>query len=121
VGKYLPDIRRGDTYRVKIQYPAGTDITGYTHWLTLRTGIGINPAALSVRSDAGDHVLDVPASGTAYLEATPDQTAALVVGKGYVYDVQVRTNLGEIKTLLPPITEATDRLVIVPDVTTDVV
>ena len=121
MGKYLPDIRRGDTYRIKIQYPAGTNITGYTHWLTLRTGIGVEPATLSVKSLAGDHVLDVPASGTAYLEATPDHTAALVAGKGYVYDVQCRTNLGEIKTLLPPITDTTDRLTVVPDVTTDVI
>ncbi|MGI2326132.1 MULTISPECIES: hypothetical protein [unclassified Methylococcus] len=121
MGKYLPDIRQGDTYRVRIRYPKGTNIAGYVHWLTLRTAFGVEPAALALRSVAGDHPGDQVEEGIAYLEATPSQTAGLVAGKRYVYDVQVRAATGEVRTILPPLHDPVeDRLLVVPEVTTDV-
>lgn len=95
MGKYLPDIRQGDTYRVRIRYPKGSNIAGFIHWLALRTAIGADPPLLLLRSVVGEHPSDQPEEGIAYLEATPEQTAALPANKRCVYGLLVKSPSGE--------------------------
>ncbi|AAU90975.1 hypothetical protein [Methylococcus capsulatus] len=115
MGKYLPDIRQGDTYRVRIRYPKGSNIAGYIHWLALRTAIGTEPPLLLLRSVVGEHPSDQPEDGIAYLEATPEQTAALPANKRCVYGLLAKTPSGEVKTLRPPLKDPLDdRILIVP-------
>jgi hypothetical protein len=116
MAKHLADFRQGDTVRIKIQYPGGTNLTGYKHWLTLRTSFDAATAALAVETAFGNHTAD--ADNVAYLEATPAQTALLAPGK-YVYDVQAKAPNGDIVTLLPPIEDYGDKIAVRPQVTTD--
>jgi hypothetical protein len=116
VAKHLSDFRVGDTFRIKIQYPAGTSLTGYKHWITLKTSFDAATAALSVETTFGDHTAD--ADNVAYLEATPAQTALIAAGK-YVYDVQAKAPNGDIVTLMPPVEDYGDRITVRPQVTTD--
>lgn len=116
MAKYLPDFRQGDTFRVRLDYPAGTDLTGYEHWLTIRRGFGVDPPVLVVSSVFGDHTGD---EGTvAYIEATPAETALVPSGK-YVYDVQASAPNGDIVTLVPPVADYKDVLFVAPQVTTE--
>lgn len=113
MAKYLPDFRVGDTYRIKLQYPAGTDLTGYTHWFTVRSDFGATPV-LSVSSVFGDHTGD--AENIAYLEVLAASTAVIPAGR-YVYDVQASAANGDVMTLVPPVGEYKDKLFIAPQVT----
>lgn len=116
MAKHIPDFRVGDTFRIKVQYPVGTDLTGYRHWITLRTSFDAAIAALAVETTFGDHTAD--AANVAYIEATPTQTALLTAGK-YVYDVQAKAPNGDIVTLLPPVEDYGDKIAVRPQVTTD--
>lgn len=116
MSKYLPDIRQGDTYRIKIQYPAGTNVFGYTHWLTLRTDFDTPQPALQIMSLAGDNTDDNPTSGLVYLEAAAEVTTQVAPGS-YVWDVQARSMAGEIITLMPPVSKFNDKIAVVPQVT----
>lgn len=115
MAKHLPDFRVGDTYRLKIQYPEGTNLNGYRHWLTVRPDFGATPV-LEVESLFGDHSADE--LNIAYLEATPVQTALITAGR-YVYDLQASSQNGDIITLLPPVADYKDKLFIAPQVTED--
>lgn len=115
---YLADFRRGDTFRVKIEYPAGTDITGVTHWLTLKTDFA-DPdidAVLQVSAVAGSQTGDDPTNGLAYVVASVAQTAAIPPGR-YFYDIQASHPSGEIVTLCPPVADYKDKLRVAPEVT----
>jgi len=116
MAKYLPDFRVGDTYRIKLEYPEGTILFGYRHWLTLRAEFGSASAALEVDSVFGDH--DADTENIAYLEATPSQTALIAPGR-YYYDVQAESASGEVMTLVPPVTDYKDKISVVPQVTTE--
>lgn len=117
MAKYLPDIRRGDTYRIKIQYPAGTDITGYTHTLTLRTDYDAATPTISKSSVVGSESGDNATNGIAYL-TVPATMTNVDVGK-YVYDLQLVTTGGEVRTLAPPTSDYKDLIRVVPEVTRD--
>lgn len=116
MGKHLPDFRQGDTFRIKIEYPAGTDLTGYKHWVTLKANFDAETATLAVESTFGEHSADD--TNTAYLEAAPATTALIEPGK-YVYDVQAKAPNGDIVTLAPPVHDYADRITVRPQVTTD--
>lgn len=115
MAKYLPDIRRGDTYRIKIQYPAGTDITGYTHTFTVRTDYDAASPTISQSSVAGSASGDDVANGLAYL-TVPAANTKVDVGK-YVYDLQMQAPGDEIRTLVPPTDDYKDPIRVVPEVT----
>lgn len=115
MAKYLPDIRRGDTYRIKIQYPAGTNITGYTHTFTVRTDYDATTPTISKSSVVGTEAGDNAANGLAYL-TVPAASTVVDVSK-YVYDLQMQTPAGEIKTLVPPTDDYKDPIRVVPEVT----
>jgi hypothetical protein len=114
MAKHLPDFRQGDTYRIRIAYPEGTDLTGYKHWLTLRTAFDAQTAVLAISSTFGDHTAD--AANVAYLEATKTQTASVASGK-YVYDVQAKAPNDGVLTLVPPVKDYRDLLFVAPQVT----
>lgn len=116
MAKYIPDFRVGDTFRLKIQYPAGTELDGYKHWLTVKASFEDTDAVLAIESTFGDHTADE--ANVAYLEATPAETALLTPG-AYVYDVQSRAPNGDIVTLVPPVKDYADRLKVRPQVTTE--
>lgn len=115
MAKYLPDIRRGDTYRIKIQYPAGTNITGYIHTFTVRTDYDATATVISKSSTVGAETGDNAANGLAYL-TVPAANTVVDVGK-YVYDLQMQTPGGEVRTLVPPTDDYKDPIRVVPEVT----
>lgn len=112
---YLPDIRRGDTYRIKIQYPAGTDITGYTHTFTVREAYDSAIATITKASVAGSESGDDPVNGLAYV-VVPAVETQVPAGR-YVYDLQMETPSGEVRTLVPPTEDYKDPIRVVPEVT----
>lgn len=113
---FIPDMRVGDEYTLKIQYPTGTNITGYKFWLTLKASAADldNAAALQHSTVAGDQPSDEVLNGIAYIVVPSSIMKAVPAGE-YLYDVQAKKpgSAGEgIKTLLPPI-NATDDVVTV--------
>lgn len=123
MSKYLPDFRQGDTWRFKIKFPAGTILTDYKFWLTLKASFDATDvqAVLQVEKTAGE-AGDAPTDPTepfVYVTATATATALVAAGK-YYYDVQMLTPSGEITTLFPPAHEAaTDLFVVAPQATKD--
>lgn len=121
MAKWIRDFRQGDTYRLKIEYPVGTILTGYKHWLTLRKDFG-EQVSMQVSSVFGDHPEDDAGNLTtrpvAFLEASPAVTALLASGK-YIYDVQAKSSDGGVLTLAPPPTqeEYKDKVFVAPQVT----
>jgi hypothetical protein len=101
---YLEDFFQGDTVRVRAVYPAGTDLTGYIHYLVLKANDSDAEPALYAESTFGDHTADleyaaatpaspgVPATPevlpTAYVEAAPEVTDMISSGK-YLYRVGI--------------------------------
>jgi hypothetical protein len=118
MAKYIADFRQGDTVKIKITYDAGTDITGFVYWLTLKACFedADSAAVLQVETTAGDHPDDDVANGVVYIVASATDTAAVPPGR-YYYDVQELSAGGEIRTLFPPTADYKDRLVVIPQVT----
>lgn len=117
MSKYIPDIRQGDTYRLKLEYQ-GTDLTGWRHWITLRAEFDDTAAALETSSWAGDHADDDPENGIAYVEFSASQTALVTPGT-YQWDIQAKSLGGDIVTILPPAERYLDTVKLVPQVTKD--
>lgn len=113
---YLPNFRQGDTYRIKLTYPVGTDLTGYIHWLTLEDEVGSNTPVLQVQSTFGSHTGD--AANICYLEASATQTDPVASGK-YVYAVKAKAPSGDEFTIVPPPDEYRDRIFVAPKVTVE--
>lgn len=118
MSKYIRDIRQGDTYRLKLQYQNGTDITGWRHWMTLRSEFTDEVAALTTASTVGDYPDDDAENGIAWIEFTPAQTAIVEPGT-YQWDIQAKNIAGDIITLLPPAERYADTVKLVPQVTRD--
>ena len=110
---WIPDIRQGDTYRLKFEYPVGMDLTGYKHWLTLKKGFA-GDSVMSVSSTFGEHTSDL--DNIAYLEVAPEISNEIASGR-YYYDVQVRSPSGDVFTLLPPVKDYKDKVFVAPQVT----
>ncbi len=115
MAKYIPDFRQGDTYRIKMTYPEGTDLTGYKHWFTVKSSFD-SAAVLAVSSVFGAHTGD--ANNIAYIEASPQLTALIPSGK-YVYDIQSKAPNADVITMVPPPKDYKDPLFIAPQVTTE--
>jgi len=112
----LPDFRAGDTVRIKLQYPSGTDLTGYRFWLTLKKDFADpDPGAMQVETTAGDHAEDDPENGIVYLVADPSDTD--IPPDKYYWDIQAKSPGGEVTTLAPAPTDYKHRVNCVPGVT----
>ena len=121
MAKHLTDFRQGDTKPIKINYGAGVDITGYVHMFTIRKdfadGTVITAQAIST---AGNHTLDDVLNGLAHVEL--DSTVSSGIPPDcYIYDVQrVRPNgllPVHVLTLIPPVEDFDDLLLIAPQAT----
>lgn len=112
----FPDLRRGDTRRVKIQYPTGTDVTGWKFWFTMKASFEDTDenAILQVTTTAGDEDDDDPTAGTVYLPIDVDCAAG-----SYYWDIQTKTADGEIITILPSPARYAEKITVIPDVTQD--
>jgi hypothetical protein len=115
VSQFIPDIRQGDTYRLRVEYPYGTDIRGYKFWLTLKRQFKDSDAhaVLQVSQVASGEEAQI---GHHYLEVSSAETTAVLPGS-YFWDVQVMTASGDVKTLLPPEEYFDDQVRVIPQVT----
>lgn len=117
MAKELANFRQGDTKKIKIDYGVGFDISGYQFWLTMRADFGLAIIA-QVATTAGNHSLDDPLNGIAYIELPSDVSKAIPVGT-YVWDVQ-RAIPGappDVQTLLPTLKNVDDKIEVFPGVT----
>lgn len=131
---WLEDFFQGDTVRVRAVYPAGTDLTGYIHYLVLKANDSDAEPALYVESTFGDHTADleyaaatpaspgVPATPevlpTAYVEAAPEVTDMISSGK-YLYRFKAIAPNGEEKTLIPKPVDYKDKIFVAPKLATE--
>ena len=115
---YLQDIRQGDDYVLKFDYGSTNDITGFEFTLTVKESFSDTDAnaVLQYSSIAGSDPSDDAAHGIAYLVVPSATTKAAEAGV-YYYDVQVKTPSGNIATIIPPVDEYKDKVVIAPEVT----
>lgn len=118
MSQFLPDIRQGDRYEISIRYPAGTDLTGYRFWFTLKRQLedADSVAVLQVVSDAGSDIHDEPTNGLVFLSALEYLTGSAPKGS-YYWDIQSRGPSGQVKTIAPPAEFYDDKIRIVPQVT----
>ena len=116
MSEFIPDIRKGDTYRIQIRYPQGFNITGFIHWITLKTDFDDATPILQLESTVGDNPDDNPEEGVAFLDLPPAMTKIPQVAK-YVWDIQVRFPNGFTDVLLPPKDSYRDRVGVIPKVT----
>lgn len=107
----LDDFREGRVSTIAIQYPAGTDITGYKAHFALKEELTDTAAVLSATSTAGDHDLDDPTEGLMYIaiDASVDPGA-------YFYELAVEDADGVMETLIPPAARFRDKLRVLPAV-----
>ena len=115
---YLQDIRQGDDYVLKFDYGLTNDITGFEFTLTVKESFSDTDAnaVLQYSSIAGSDSADNPLIGIAYLRVPASITKNAQAGI-YYYDVQVKTTTGNIATLIPPVDDYKDKVVIAPEVT----
>lgn len=118
MASYLADFRVGDTLRIRLLYPAGTDITDTQHTLTLKANFEDDDAhaVLQVTAVAGSDPEDDPANGLAFIEVSATLTAAIPPAR-YYYDIQAKHSSGDIKTLCPPVSDYKARVRAAPQVT----
>lgn len=129
MANYIDDLRQGDEVTIKIdmsnvdEIPVTppTDLTGFKFWFTLKKDVldGDELAALQVSTTAGDSDNDDPINGIVYLTIESDVMATVEAGT-YFYDLQMKrpsaTGKG-IKTILPPIGDPIDPIIVYPQVT----
>lgn len=114
---WIEDFFQGDTYRIKVEYPIGTDLTGYIHYLTLKRDANDAEPALQVTSVFGSHTADSAGDAdtrpVAYLEASADETDLIDSGK-YLYAVKVKAPNAEEITLVPKAKDYRDKVFVAP-------
>jgi hypothetical protein len=125
MAKWIPDFRVGDDYNIKLTVNdvAGiaVDITGYKFWLTLKASYDNSDAqaAMQFVTTVGDNVNDEALNGICYLTVPASVTKQVPVGR-YYYDIQQKVG-SSITTVLPPIADYKDKVVVVPEVTEAIV
>jgi len=93
-------IKRGDSFSRTIYFndedDANIDITGWTIFLTIKAKAD-DPDSSAVISKTITTFSD-PTAGIAEISLTPTDTNQAIAS--YVYDIQVKTNVGEIYTIV---------------------
>lgn len=111
MAKYMTDFRQGDTKKLKISY--SKDVTGYQFKLTLLTDFG-KTATLVVTTTAGDDPADIPDEGLVYLTMTSSDSATIPPGKYYYFIQRIVSGVpDDILTIMPPIKDYKDRVIVV--------
>ncbi len=115
MSEYLADFRAGDTKIIKIQYEAGVDITGWVFYLALFEDFGKTNTVL-VSTTAGANPLDDPANGLVYIVLDSDVSAEIPADKYYftVKRSDPSVSPPEVKTIMPPIADYKDKVVVTP-------
>lgn len=126
MSSYLPDMRAGDNYKIKLTITDSLlipiDITGYKFWLTLKSAFTDLDVAsvLQFTTTVGSNVNDVALSGVCIIDVPAASTKSIAEGN-YFYDIQQITPLGDITTVMPPVADYKDRIKVVPEVTIAIV
>jgi len=126
MAKYLPDMRVGDDYSIQLTVnntdTTPVDVTGYKFWLTLKADYTLDDtlAALQFSTTAGDNANDDLLNGKVFLYVPGSLTKTVLPGQ-YYYDIQQKSSTGGLSTVLPPIADYRDRLLVVPEVTQTII
>ena len=121
MAKYLPDMRAGDDYNIQLRILDNNsnvvNITGYKFWLTLKSSFEDTDASavLQFSSVAGYNENDQPTQGICYLAVPAALTKPIVAGS-YYYDIQQEVGIN-VTTVLPPVVDYKDKIIVVPEVT----
>jgi hypothetical protein len=117
MAKYINDIRQGDTVKIKLNYGASVDLTGFQYKFTLKSDFNMldEDAELEVNTVAGDYTGDTPTTGIVYIVVSDDETTGVNPGK-YYYTVKEISPAGEIRTLAPPPEDYKDKVLVAPEV-----
>ena len=122
MGKYINDFRAGDVFRLKIKKQikdteldtiTPINLTGYVFTISFSEDFDSAPK-LTKSFTAGQNELDSPADGYIFIEINSEETRLLTPGK-YVYDVQMVSSTGDVKTILPPASDYKDKVSVLPD------
>ena len=131
MANYCDDLRQGDERILKIDLSGlddkgvriapATNLTGYKFWFTLKKDLLDldSAAAVQVSTVAGDNENDTPIDGIVFLTLSSSVLANVLPGT-YFYDLQMKRpgSDGEgIKTILPPIYDPIDPIIVYPQVT----
>lgn len=117
----LTNFRQGDTKIIEItDNTTGFDVTGYTHWLTLREEFGSPAFIAQVKSLAGAHPDDDIPNNIVYLQLESDVSFSIPVGS-YYWDIQRSDGSVPpvIRTLLPSENKLKDKIKVLEQVTKD--
>ena len=114
MAQYIEDIRQGDTVVIAIDYGQGIDITGWIFYFVLRNELSDSTNVLQVEVTAGTNADDDVVNGLAHLTVSSTETALLKPGK-YYYAIKVNKggSPSVIKTLVPPVDDANDKVTVV--------
>ena len=118
MAKYIRDFRKGDTIKIKLDYGTSVDLTGFKFWLTLKRSYRDTDenAAMQVVTTAGDYELDEPTRGIVYI-VVPYTVTDLIEAGSYYYDIQELSSADEIRTIVPPIADYKDKVVVIAGIT----
>jgi hypothetical protein len=116
MAKYLPDMRAGDDYSLKLVVTAadGTpaNIAGYVYTLKFKSSYDTTENALLFTTTAGSNANDSIANGICYIAVPASVTAGVTQGS-YFYEVAQRVGTA-LTTVLPPVADYKDRIKVVP-------
>jgi len=113
MGDYLNNFRQGDDKVITIQYPVGTDITGWTFWFVMNDKLDTKTPTVQISHLVGDNALDDGVNGLVYI-TIPSATTGLLKDGSYYYSVKRVDDSGNVKTILPPIDEYKDQVKVIP-------
>ena len=95
------EVRRGDTAGYDINFVdkdnAPVDITGWTVYFTVKEKIEDEDSAAKIKKEISSHTN--PTEGETTITLTSLDTA--LEPKPYLFDIRVKTNLNEVKTIIP--------------------
>jgi hypothetical protein len=123
MAKYLPDFRVGDDYPIELTIKDlngnAQNITGYKFWLTLKSSFDLDDASAELQfiSTVGDNPNDQPLSGICFLYVPASITKDIPAGS-YYYDIQQKAGVnGGLSTVIPPVVDYKDKVIVVPQIT----
>lgn len=116
MSQFVPDIRQGDFYHIKIEYPHGTNIVGFKFWLTLKRRFADADNAAVFQKVVT--VVEDPDSliGHTWFSLEASETTNIPVGE-YFWDLQAKSTTDGPSTLLPPKEHFEDKIKVVPQAT----
>lgn len=117
---YIDDFYQGDSFKVKLDYGLGFDLTGYRFWATLKKHYADldEDAALKISTEPGDDPDDEPTNGIVHIPFATSVTSLLDAGK-YHYDIWEQAPDLDPNQLYPLVEDRTDRVLVAAATTRD--